>query len=403
MATDKKVLIVSGVPSHPSTAGSRERIIQLGNVLRELGWRQVLLFQDFEDGDVGAMRDWWGEDFYYLPYRRRDPRFALKRFARRLPALTSWIARWRSTRAKEHVPAAMRVDDWYDPALGPVVASLLEDPAYQAVITEYVFFSRCLTILPRRVRAIVDTVELFAIGRRPGLATPWANLSVEEETRGLRRADVVWAIQKEDEAALRHQLGDRPQALTVGHMVPLRPLSPEAALSAQKILMVAANHRFNLQGIRWFNAEVYPHLSASVRPEQLVLVGSAGEALRGEVPFHCTGRVPDLKEHYLNSRVVICPILDGTGLKIKVVEALGMGRPLVTTGAGATGLEKGAGTAYLRADSPAEFAGTVLRLLRDDGLCRQLMADSIRFMERGNQAVRDAVAISLNEDLCLPR
>lgn len=363
-----------------------------------MDWTPVLLFQDFERGDVEAMREWWRGEFHFVPYKASSPSMVLRRWARRSPWLSRWVVRLQGRKASGGgaTSGPMDLDHWYDPAIESKVGQLLADSSYKAVITEYVVLSRFLENLPRPVLKIIDTVELFAIGRRPEMAVPWSNFSLADEVRGLRRADVVWAIQKEDELALRKELGVGPRVLTVGHRVAVQPLPQESCLGSSEVLLVASNHQFNLQGLRWFAQKVYPLLEASVRPEEIVVVGSAGEALRAELPFRCLGRVPDLTEHYQRARVVVCPVIDGTGLKIKVVEALGFGRPVVTTRAGATGLEAGAGSAFVLADSPQEFAEAVLRVRSDPTLCASLMTAAPQFIEELNSEVQRALTDSLS-------
>ena len=75
------------------------------------------------------------------------------------------------------------------------------------------------------------------------------------------------------------------------------------------------------------------------------------------------GIVDDLDEIYRRIDIVINPVRVGSGLKIKNVEALANGLPLVTTSHGAEGMEDGAGTAFLVADTPQDFAEHINQLL----------------------------------------
>jgi glycosyltransferase involved in cell wall biosynthesis len=93
------------------------------------------------------------------------------------------------------------------------------------------------------------------------------------------------------------------------------------------------------------------------------------------------GRVSDeeLAHEYQTAHAVINPQVAGTGLKIKCVEALSAGCPVVMNQAGADGLEEGAGTAFLVANDWADFSGHVVRILTDLGLRRGLEAEARRF------------------------
>ena len=74
-----------------------------------------------------------------------------------------------------------------------------------------------------------------------------------------------------------------------------------------------------------------------------------------------SGFVGDLEEVYKN-RVIINPVKSGSGLKIKCVEALCSGKPLVTTSNGAQGLKSGAGKAFLVGDDWETFAGNIIKM-----------------------------------------
>ena len=79
------------------------------------------------------------------------------------------------------------------------------------------------------------------------------------------------------------------------------------------------------------------------------------------------GVVESLEEAYTRAAVIVNPVLAGTGLKTKTVEALGHAKPLVTTSCGAEGIEDAAGTAFLMADDPAGMAAHINGLLEISG------------------------------------
>jgi glycosyltransferase involved in cell wall biosynthesis len=102
---------------------------------------------------------------------------------------------------------------------------------------------------------------------------------------------------------------------------------------------------------------------------------------------HCTkvGQVENLAALYTAADVAINPILAGRGLKIKNIEAIGFGTPLVTTAVGAEGLEEGAGKAFLVGDTAAAFAGQVCRLLADFDLYCAVSSNAYAFARQYNQ------------------
>ena len=99
----------------------------------------------------------------------------------------------------------------------------------------------------------------------------------------------------------------------------------------------------------------------------LHIVGEVGPALGLQsgagVVVH--GRADDLESHYAAADLCINPVRHGGGLKIKTVEALAHGRPLVATSHGVRSLESHAGEAFLVADDGAAFAAAIERLIDD--------------------------------------
>ena len=92
------------------------------------------------------------------------------------------------------------------------------------------------------------------------------------------------------------------------------------------------------------------------------------------------GYVPDPTSHWQKARALVVPLRIGGGTRLKILEALARGVPVVTTSLGCEGLGLRHGEEILVADDPAEFASCIERLFDDDELCRTLA-------ERGRAAV----------------
>src|SRR5207249_5286525 len=88
-----------------------------------------------------------------------------------------------------------------------------------------------------------------------------------------------------------------------------------------------------------------------------------------------TGAVADVRPHLARARVVVAPVRFGTGMRGKVLEALAMGRPVVTTSLGAEGLGAVSGRHLLVADDGPAFAGAIETVLTDPALATRLGAN----------------------------
>jgi glycosyltransferase involved in cell wall biosynthesis len=94
-----------------------------------------------------------------------------------------------------------------------------------------------------------------------------------------------------------------------------------------------------------------------------------------------TGTVPDIRPYVARAAVYVVPLRVGGGTRLKIFEALAMGKAVVATGVGAEGLPIVSGEHFLRADTPAEFAGAVTALLKDPALRRTLGSAGRRLVE----------------------
>ena len=124
----------------------------------------------------------------------------------------------------------------------------------------------------------------------------------------------------------------------------------------------------NVDAALWLTERVWPLVRREMPEARLVLVGRdpapAVRALAAE-DVTVTGTVPDVTPYLARARVAVAPLRAGGGSRLKILEALDAGRPVVATTVGAEGLEKLVDRGILLADDPAEFAAKVVSLLRD--------------------------------------
>jgi len=140
----------------------------------------------------------------------------------------------------------------------------------------------------------------------------------------------------------------------------------------------------NLDAVRFFAGEILP-LIRRVRPATFAVTGSTGnidisDLVADGVTF--TGRVPDVTHIVANSSVSVVPVRIGGGTRLKILEAMAVGTPVVATPKGAEGLVVSHGDDILLADSPEAFAKEVLSVMDDFILRARLAANARRLVER---------------------
>jgi glycosyltransferase involved in cell wall biosynthesis len=263
------------------------------------------------------------------------------------------------------------IDDWCWPATRAAVRRAIASDGPIAVFTEYALLSKCLEDVPSGILKVIDTVEVFFRNedrfQTEGLEAP-AICTPASEQAALGRADVLVAIQQNDARALK-TLFPGKDVITVPHAF-RQFLRRAGSLDSETILYVGSSNAFNVHGLREFVQHAWPAIASRVPQATLRIVGSvpAVQGVYAEPRIIHVGRVTDeqLAREYHTAKVVINPQVAGTGLKIKCVEALSAGCPLVTNAAGADGLEDGAGRAYRLADNWNDFADHVVTLLTDE-------------------------------------
>jgi len=217
-----------------------------------------------------------------------------------------------------------------------------------------------------------------------------------EELSAWRRSDGVTFTSATDEArarALVHSL----RSAVVPNSVDVKFFSPRATdppPDGRTVMFFGAINYFpNIDGVSFFAREVWPLLAASHPRARLQIVGQYPTpeilALRGP-RVEVAGAVDDLR-HLSRAAVVIVPLRMGGGTRFKILEAMAMAKPVVSTAVGAEGIEVAPGRNILLADSPADFAGAVGRVLDDAGLAARMGREGRELVE-GRYSWEAAVA-----------
>jgi glycosyltransferase involved in cell wall biosynthesis len=129
----------------------------------------------------------------------------------------------------------------------------------------------------------------------------------------------------------------------------------------------------NYEAMQWFVGEVFPRVLEKIPSAQLIITGDhAGLPLPSNRNVTLAGYVEDVKSLIASSTVALAPLWSGGGTRLKILEAMAIGAPVVATSKGAEGLEAVAGVHLFVADDPAQFAEEAVRVLLDQGLRKRV-------------------------------
>lgn len=193
-----------------------------------------------------------------------------------------------------------------------------------------------------------------------------------DEQRICQAADLILAASESDQKTMGKWAS--PPIVVVPNGVDSAYFAPEdgaceAEQHANLVFTGSMHYAPNTEAMLYFAAEIWPLIRAKVPNVTLKIVGGdpPPEILRlGRLPgVVVTGYVPDVRPYLAEAQVVVAPLRIGGGTRLKIVEALAMGRAVVSTPIGCEGLDVQDGRHLLVANQPAEFATQVIELLSD--------------------------------------
>jgi glycosyltransferase involved in cell wall biosynthesis len=166
----------------------------------------------------------------------------------------------------------------------------------------------------------------------------------------------------------------------------IRPVERRAG-SQNLLTMGTLYYPPNADGIRWFVGEVFPLIRARMDAVTLTIIGKnpPKDFLKLAEDKHSgirvTGFVPDLDPYFAEAALAVIPVRAGGGMRVRILEAFARAAPVVTTTVGLEGIQAQPGKDVLVADSPADFADAVVRLLNDGALQEQLSTNGRHLVE----------------------
>jgi glycosyltransferase involved in cell wall biosynthesis len=355
-----RLIFAARRPPWPLDSGARIRAFRLCEALTR---RFEVTFVTFADGPAYDTRTMSRADLEaaldarieLVPYGRRPPGGARRNVLRRAsdtfghyatPTMRAALARLVS----EQPDALVHLDD-------PGVALAADGvPAAVRVAATHNVEHRILRDIARRMPP----------AHRPFMELEWRKVAAEER-RIWRAADLCLAVSDIDAQTMRATGAQRVEVCPNGSD-PHDPLPPVPLAPGEPLRLVfIAELRFwpYAYALSWFLREALPAVLAAAGPVTLDVVGEHDDdVVRAEgVTYH--GRVPEVEPFYAGAHALLLPVFEGSGTRLKVVEAAQYGRPIISTALGVEGLLDRPGEQYLRAETAEDFAAAAAALRRE--------------------------------------
>ena len=190
---------------------------------------------------------------------------------------------------------------------------------------------------------------------------------IKEEIQRINRFDEVICIAM-DEMDYFKKYATRPNFTYIPFFTAIKDVEHVDHEKIYDILFIGSANPHNIKGISWFFKQVYPLINLNFK---ILIVGSITKYVPKLRNLHCVDYLPNIDIAYKKSRITICPMLGGTGMKIKVVEALSYRIPVVTTLKGLNGIPCEYYNRFLVTDDSDRFAQIILKLLKNIEYYRQ--------------------------------
>jgi sugar transferase (PEP-CTERM/EpsH1 system associated) len=235
----------------------------------------------------------------------------------------------------------------------------------------------------------------FANGtRRLALLTDHLLFKTWEE-EAVRRFHGIVAVSPLEQHWIREQVPDAAIAV-LPNGVNITQFAPADTTGGSRTIVFTGlmNYPPNIDAVIWFCNAVLPIIHRTHPEVQFTIVGDKPTrpvlALRSRRGVTVTGRVPDVRPYLADCLGLIVPVRSGAGTRLKILEAMAMRRPVVSTPVGAEGLDVVHGRNILLGETPEALAAQVVSLIEDPALS-----------ERVGSAGRELVQTTYDWRICL--
>jgi polysaccharide biosynthesis protein PslH len=205
-----------------------------------------------------------------------------------------------------------------------------------------------------------------------------------------KRVDAFFCCSEDDEIKLKRLNENLIRGIVIpnGVDVSAKPFDNNVEKwSIQNIIFCGSLDYFpNKQGLLWFYNNVFPIIKCTFPLLTLTVVGIFSsmedyKALVADTSVNFIGKVETVVPFYQNAAVAVVPLLSGSGTRLKILEAMSMGNPIVSTKIGAEGINYIEGEHILIADTPKEFAKQVISVLTNKALFDSLRINSLQLVQ----------------------
>jgi len=281
-------------------------------------------------------------------------------------------------------PQPMEVSYCYSPALEKKVRELA--PLHDIIIVKRL---RAIQYIPKEVKIPViidstDTMSLFyqkalysvPFWQKPLYFEEWIKYLIFEKNISSNFKN--WVVCSDNDAKyLKEVLAPDAKVWVIPNVVDTRYYSPRSSPEKNTIVFSGLMEKHvNQSAIYFFIDSIFPKIRRAIPEVKLVIAGPNPpprlSSYQKDKAVRVLGEVDDIREVISKASVVITPTLIGTGMRNKILQALALERPVVTTEVGAQGINKEVKGALIISNNPDKFSESVITLLTKPALGKKM-------------------------------
>ncbi len=283
--------------------------------------------------------------------------------------------------------------------MAETIAEMVKKDRYDFVIGEYSVMGQFIhnnPLLPP-VRRIISVHECYYLARLKAFRHSSLGLGKLKEAinlKGLkkyefdmyRHADKVLTLTNQDKKKLQDIFPELDISV-VPHGVDVEDFSFSEHKGRERSIVFVGNylHYPNVDAVLYFHQEIWPQIKSQDAEIKFYVVGQGPppeiQSLSQDDTVIVTGRVDDVRPYLKKGRVFVCPVRLGGGFRGKILEAMAVGTPVVSSSLGAEGFPAVQRENIIGADNPEEFANGILDLMNDDKLFERIRKQARKLVE----------------------
>jgi glycosyltransferase involved in cell wall biosynthesis len=208
----------------------------------------------------------------------------------------------------------------------------------------------------------------------------------KKEEQAWKDCSICYTVSEHERTVIAASLGQSNKVVAIPNGVDLErfAFSPKAGMDNRLLLLGGMRYQPNLDSALYLLNDIMPEIQARIPGVKIDIAGRElwrikDHAAYGGVEFH--EDVSDVLPFFRQSDVLLVPLRYGAGTRIKILEAMAAGLPVVTTPKGCEGIEVRHGEHLMIADTPDEFASAVKRVLDEADLRTSLSRNARKLVE----------------------